>query len=66
MTIGEKIKELRQDKLWTRGQLAYKVKAHENSILLWETDKCEPTIHKCIALADVFGITLDELCCRGD
>jgi DNA-binding XRE family transcriptional regulator len=65
MTIGEKIKELRKDNLWTRGQLAYKAKVHENSIFLWERGSCEPNIQSCIALADVFGVTLDELC-RGD
>ena len=66
MTIGEKIKELRQDRFWTRGQLAYKAKIHENTILLWETGRYEPSIKKCIALANVFGVTLDELCCRGE
>ena len=66
MTIGEKIKELRQGKGYSQGQLALRLNIHRNHISLWETDRCEPSISNCIALADVFNVTLDELCCRGD
>jgi DNA-binding XRE family transcriptional regulator len=66
MTIGEKIKKLRQGKGWTRGQLAYKIDAHENGIFYWETNRVVPSIQNCILLADVFNVTLDELCCRGE
>lgn len=66
MTIGEKIKELRKEKGWTQSELAHKAMTHENSVFQWETGKNEPSIYHCIALADVFGVTLDELCCRGD
>lgn len=66
MTIGEKIKELREKNKYTQKKLAYKTGVSVNSISLWELDKFEPTILNCISLADVFGVTLDELCCRGD
>jgi DNA-binding XRE family transcriptional regulator len=64
VTIGEKIKELRQSKNYSQGTLALKLDIHRNHVSLWETDKCEPSITYCIALADIFGVTLEELCCR--
>lgn len=64
MKISEKIKELREEKNWSQGKLAMKLEIHRNLISLWETGKFEPSITHCIALADVFNVTLDELCCR--
>lgn len=66
MTIGEKIKKLRKGRKWTQEKLADKMGVSINSISFWELDKFEPTILNCISLADVFGVTLDELCCRGE
>lgn len=66
MTIGEKIKELRQSKNYSQGKLALKLDVHRNHVSLWETDKYEPSISYCIALANIFDVTLDELCCRGE
>ena len=64
MTIGEKIKELREAEDLTQVELAEKTLIHKNSISAWEREVCEPSIYNCILLADYFGITLDELCCR--
>lgn len=66
MTIGKKIKKLRKKNKYTQGKLAKKIGVSINSISFWELDKFEPTILNCISLADVFGVTLDELCCRGE
>lgn len=64
MTIGEKIKKLREEKEWSQSKLAEEISTHKNSIGGWETGKNEPSIFNCILLADVFDVTLDELCCR--
>lgn len=64
MTIGEKIRKLRKAKEWTQRRLAEEMDAGPNCVSLWENDKCEPSIFYCILLADVFDVTLDELCCR--
>ena len=64
MTIGEKIKELREEKGWIQKKLAETLGVTVNVVSLWETGRNEPTIFNCILLADVFGVTLDELCCR--
>jgi transcriptional regulator with XRE-family HTH domain len=64
MTIGEKIRELRKEKKWMQKRLAEKVGVTTNMVSMWELDKYEPSIFNCIVLADVFDVTLDELCCR--
>ncbi len=64
MTIGEKIKELRKEKDWTKQRLADELATHRNAIYWWETGRNEPSIFNCILLADIFDVTLDELCCR--
>jgi transcriptional regulator with XRE-family HTH domain len=64
MTIGEQIKRLRVEKDWSQRELAEVIDVNVNVISLWERGKFEPSIFNCILLADVFDITLDELCCR--
>lgn len=66
MTIGEKITELRTEKGWTKTRLAFDLGVHINTVKHWETGRNEPTIFYCILMADIFDVTLDELCCRGD
>jgi transcriptional regulator with XRE-family HTH domain len=66
MTIGEKIGRLRYEKDWTQRKLADKLNVHRNIVILWENGKVIPSVQNCIALADVFNVTLDELCCRGE
>ena len=64
MTIGEKIKELREAKGWSKRKLAEEISNNYNIVRNWEVGRNEPTIYYCIKLADVFNITLDELCGR--
>lgn len=64
MSIGEKIKELRKAKGLTQMELAMDVGTTPAQISLWEVGKFDPSLFNCIVLADVFQVTLDELCCR--
>lgn len=64
MTIGEKIKALRQSRGLSQHKLADKLGTNQRNISSWEIGRNEPTIFNCIVMADYFGITLDELCCR--
>lgn len=64
MTIGEKIKELRKAKGLTQTQLANKIDTTTSSVCLWGKGIVEPHLFSCIMLADVFNVSLDELCCR--
>lgn len=64
VTVGEKIKELREGKKLTQKQLAEIIGSTPNNVCFWETGKFESAMFNCILLADVFGVSLDELCCR--
>ena len=64
MSIGKKIRELRKEKKWRQKRLAEEVGVTVNMVSMWELDKYDPSIFNCIVLADVFNVTLDELCCR--
>ena len=62
--MGEKIKELRQAKGLSQNKLAETIGVDHSNVCHWETGRCEPSLFNCVLLADVFGISLDELCCR--
>jgi transcriptional regulator with XRE-family HTH domain len=64
VTIGEKIQELRQSRGMTQKRLSELIGTNNSVISNWEAERIEPTLFNCILLADVFGISLDELACR--
>ena len=64
MTLGEKIKELRKDKKITQRKLANKLGVSLSAVCNWENNKFDPSLFNCIVMADVFGVSLDELCGR--
>lgn len=64
MLIGEKIKELRQAKGLSQCELAKIIECSQPHISEWEKGLVEPHIFNLILLADVFNVSLDELCCR--
>ncbi len=64
MTIGKKIRKLRRDRDWLQRDVAEKIMVSAGIVTCWEQDKNEPSIYNCILLADLFNVTLDELCCR--
>jgi putative transcriptional regulator len=63
MTIGAKIKQLRLEHGLSKQQLADKLCVEMRSISRWEKDSNEPHLYALIGMADIFGVTLDELCC---
>lgn len=64
MTIGEKIKELRETKGMSQVKLGKIMGTNNCVIYAWEKGRYEPTLFNCILLADAFGVSLDELACR--
>lgn len=64
MTVGQKIKQLRKDKNLNREKLAAMIGVCVSTVQYWEQEKGEPSIFNCIAIADFFNVSLDELCCR--
>jgi transcriptional regulator with XRE-family HTH domain len=64
MTLGEKIRFLRKKRKLTQKKLAEEIGVSLNIVYFWETERIDPTLFNAIVLADYFGVTLDELCCR--
>ncbi len=59
--VRENIRQLRKQKGWTQAQLAEKLKVSPDTIQKWETLRNKPSVEDVCALADIFGITTDEL-----
>lgn len=56
-----KIKELREEFQLTQKELADKIGNVQRNISNWENNTSEPDCETLVKLADVFGVTLDEL-----
>ena len=61
MTMGEKIKQLRNEKGLSQEKLAEELNVSRSAVAKWETDGGIPEIDNLIQLATVFDISLDEL-----
>ena len=61
MTVGEKIKHLRNENGLSQEKLAEKLNVSRSAVAKWETDGGIPEIDNLIQLAEVFDISLDEL-----
>ena len=61
MSIGNRIAQLRQEKGLTQEALAQQLGVTNQAVSKWESDQCCPDVALLPRLADLFGITLDEL-----
>lgn len=61
MTLGENLARLRAQKGLSQGDLADALGVSRQSVSKWETDASVPELDKLTRLADLFGVTLDEL-----
>jgi len=61
MTLGKKIKNLREEKGWVQKQLAARLEVGISTVATWESDVNGPNPTQRKKLCEVFGITLDEL-----
>ncbi len=59
--LGERLIRLRKAKNWTQTDLAHECGVSRNSIVNWETDKREPKISDIQKLAEVFGVSPNDL-----
>lgn len=66
MTLAEKIAALRGERKLSQGDLAEKLDVSRQSVSKWETGQAVPELDKIIRLADVFGVSVDELVRDGD
>lgn len=66
MTLAEKIAALRGERKLSQGDLAEKLDVSRQSVSKWETGQAVPELEKIIKLADVFGVSVDELVREGE
>lgn len=61
MTIGEILKEKREQLGYTQKEVAQKLYVSRQTVSNWEVGKTYPDIEKLLNLSDFYGVTLDEL-----
>lgn len=61
--FAQNLRYLRKERKLGQVELARSINASKGIISLWENGQREPTLSYLIALANFFGITLDELAC---
>lgn len=61
MTLGEKIKQLRENKGISQPQLAEKLGVSFKTISSWEINRTEPNVGMLIKLAEYFNTSIDEI-----
>lgn len=61
ITIGQAIKKAREAKGLSRNALAIKADIDPTLLFNWEHERNYPSIIPLISVADVLGVTLDEL-----
>lgn len=66
MTLGEKICTLRTGKGLSQEDLAQRLEVSRQSVSKWETGQSVPDLEKIIRLADLFGVSVDELVREGE
>lgn len=63
MSLGKNIENLRKSFNLSRPELGNRMGISDKTIWSWEADRTEPSIEHLIKLADIFGVTIDELAC---
>lgn len=66
MKLSEKILSLRTARGLSQGDLAEKLEVSRQSVSKWETGQSTPDLDKIIKLADLFGVSVDELVREGE
>ena len=66
MKLSEKILSLRTAMGLSQGDLAEKLEVSRQSVSTWETGQSVPDLDKIIKLADLFGVSVDELVREGE
>lgn len=66
MTLSEKITALRTGRKLSQGDVAERLDVSRQSVSKWETGQSVPELEKIVRLADLFGVSVDELVRDGD
>ncbi len=60
-----KIREYRKQRKWTQEELAKRLGVERSAVAKWESGKSQPQAARLVALAEIFGCSVDELLGRG-
>lgn len=59
--INLNLKNLRKSRRYTQEQVAEKIGVSRQAVAKWENGETVPDINNCIALADLYGVSLDDM-----
>lgn len=59
--LAEKIREIRKAKQLTMEEMGWRLGTGKSSVSMWESGKARPNSKRCKIIADMGGISLDEL-----
>ncbi|MDR7855494.1 helix-turn-helix domain-containing protein [Tissierella sp.] len=59
--INVNLKELRKIHRYTQEEVAEKLSVSRQAVAKWESGETVPDINNCIALAELYGVSLDDL-----
>lgn len=61
MTLGQRIKEEREQRQWTQDYLAETLNVSRQAVSKWESDNSYPDIDRLVQISNLFNVTLDSL-----
>lgn len=61
MSLGTKLKQLRQNRNWSQADVAYKLDVSQPAYNKWETDQAKPSLDKLGKIAEAFEIEIQDL-----
>ena len=61
MTLGQRIQKIRKEKGFSQEEIAEALEVSRQAVSKWENGTSEPSTANLIALAKLYGISLDEL-----
>lgn len=61
MTNGYKLRQIRQEKGMSQAEVAFRLDTTQQQYNKYETGKQDPSARVIIALAEIYGVTTDEL-----
>ena len=61
--FSDNLLQLRKQLKMTQEELADRIGVSRQAIAKWENGETQPDIDRCRALAEVFGVTMDDLVC---
>ncbi len=64
--MKNRIKVLRAERDWTQAELAERLKVSRNSVNAIETGKYDPSLPLAFRIADIFGLSIEQIFLRED